>query len=76
MNAFARFMASAAGRMIRVVAGAGLIAWGLIGMGDTGGYVLAGIGVLPILTGLLNICLVGPLFGAPLSGAKARAVTG
>lgn len=76
MKTFVSFMGSAAGRLIRIVAGAGLIAWGLIGMGDTNGYIVAGIGMLPLLTGLLNICVVGPLLGEPLSGAKARSAVG
>ena len=72
MKSFVRFMASAAGRILRIVAGAGLIAWGLLGVGGNDGYILAAIGALPMLTGLLNVCAVGPLFGAPLSGSKAR----
>jgi len=73
MNLFVKFMGSTAGRAIRVFAGTGLIAYGLMGVGGSNGYILAGIGVLPILTGLFNICIIGPLLGEPLSGAKARA---
>lgn len=74
MKAFVRFMGSAAGRLLRIVTGGGVIAWGLLGIGGSDGNLVAAIGALPVLTGLLNICVVGPLFGAPLSGAKARAV--
>ena len=73
MNSFASFMGSAAGRVIRIVAGAALIAWGLMGIGGTNGYIVAGIGLVPIFTGLMNICLIAPFIGSPLSGAKARA---
>jgi len=31
--------------------------------------VLAVVGIAPIVTGLLNICLLGPLLGAPMRGA-------
>jgi len=73
MKKFVSFMASAAGRALRVVAGAALIAWGLLGMGGSNGYIVAAIGVLPILTGLLNICVIAPFIGGPLNGSKARA---
>ena len=70
MNIFVKFMASPIGRIIRIVAGVGLIAWGLMAVGGTTGNILAGIGVLPLLTGTFNICAIGPLLGAPLSGSK------
>lgn len=38
-------------RVVRIVAGIALIAWALMG-----GPVWAWIGVLPLATGLLNIC--------------------
>lgn len=71
MNGFTKLMASPFGRIARVVAGVGIIAWGLVGIGDTNGMIVAAVGVLPILTGLLNICVVAPLMGDPLSGAKS-----
>lgn len=73
MNVFIRFMASPAGRILRIVAGGGIVAWGLLVTGGDTGKIIAGIGVLPILTGALNICVVGPLMGGPLNGNKARA---
>jgi len=72
MKAFVQFMASTAGRALRVVAGLGLIAFGLLGMEDSSGYITAAVGVVPLLTGLLDICVFGPLFGCPLSGNKVR----
>jgi hypothetical protein len=76
MNGFFRFMASAAGRIIRIVAGIGLIAWGLVGMGGDNGYILAAVGVVPLLTGTVDICLFAPLLGKPLKGSVARAENG
>ncbi len=70
---FARFMSSFPGRALRVIAGLVLIALGLGLVGGTGGIVLAVVGLLPIATGLLNVCLLGPLFGAPLSGREIPA---
>lgn len=73
MNPLITFMASTAGRGIRIVAGGGIIAWGLIGShADTNtGLIIAALGALPVFTGLLNICVIGPLLGGPVSGSKA-----
>lgn len=68
---FARFMASGAGRGARVVAGVALIAVGIV-VGGAGGIVIAIVGVVPLATGLLNICLFAPLFHGPLRGRQAR----
>ncbi len=72
MNPFVTFMASATGRIVRVVAGILLIAWGLLGIGGTGGIIVAIIGALPLVAGLFDFCVFAPLFGAPLSGQKIR----
>ncbi|MGD9794848.1 MAG: YgaP-like transmembrane domain [Acidimicrobiia bacterium] len=64
---FARFMAGPIGRGARVLVGVVMIAVGLV-VGSTGGYVLAAIGVLPLVAGVANICVLGPLMKAPLSG--------
>ncbi len=73
MNPFVSFMASAAGRIVRVVAGIALIAWGLMGLGGTTGIIVAIVGALPLVAGLFDFCVFAPLFGAPLSGPKIRA---
>lgn len=69
---FSQFMASPTGRIIRVVAGAILIATG-IAMKSTGGYVVAVIGALPLVAGLLDVCIFAPLFGMPFTGKAIRA---
>lgn len=73
MNPFVTFMASPAGRIVRIVAGIALIVWGLMGIGSTTGVVVAIVGLVPLLAGLLDFCVFAPLFGAPLSGPKIRA---
>ena len=72
MNPFIKFMASASGRLVRIVAGAALIAWGLIGLGGMTGIVVAVVGAVPLLAGVFDFCVFAPLFGAPLSGPKIR----
>jgi len=73
MNPFISFMASTTGRIVRVLAGLALIAWGLLGLGGTTGIIVAVIGALPLLAGLFDFCAFAPLFGNPLSGKKIRA---
>jgi hypothetical protein len=73
MNPFVKFMASTTGRIVRIVAGIALIAWGVLGLGGTVGIIVAVIGAVPLLAGVFDFCVFAPLFGAPLSGPKIRA---
>lgn len=68
MQAFVGFMASTAGRVARIVAGVVLIVLGLVGNAP----VVAVIGIVPILAGVLDFCLLAPVFGQPFSGPKIR----
>jgi hypothetical protein len=73
MNPFVTFMASSAGRITRIVAGAILIAIGLLWLNGTAGIIVAIIGLVPLTAGVFDFCVFAPLFGAPLSGPKIRA---
>ena len=73
MNPFCTFMASAAGRIVRVVAGVALIAWGVMGLGGATGIIVAVVGAVPLLAGLFDFCVFAPIFGCPTSGPKIRA---
>jgi len=66
-----KFMASTAGRAVRVIAGIALIVAGALLGG--GWWALAVVGVMPLATGILDVCLINVLFGQPLSGRVARA---
>jgi hypothetical protein len=52
-------------RIIRILAGLALIAWALLG-----GPVWAWIGVVPLVTGLLNFCPAYSLLGMNTCGIK------
>lgn len=65
---FAAFMATGFGRGIRILAGIILIIIGVL-YGGVGGWIVGLIGIVPIFVGIANICVVGPLFGAPLRGS-------
>ncbi|GAC1445536.1 MAG: hypothetical protein NVS3B26_21150 [Mycobacteriales bacterium] len=67
---FIAFMASQAGRVLRIVVGLVLIAVG-IALGG-GWYALAAVGLLPLAAGAFDFCLLSPLFRLPLSGQGSR----
>ena len=70
---FGKFMASTLGRAVRIIAGVALIVIGLAA-GGTGGIVLAIVGLVPLVAGSVDICLISALlFGTPLQGDKIRA---
>jgi len=73
MNPFISFLASSTGRIVRIVAGIILVAWGWFGLAGTIGAIMAFIGFVPLLAGIFDFCVFAPLFGAPLSGPKIRA---
>jgi hypothetical protein len=70
--ALINFMASFTGRMVRVAVGTVLMAVGLLGLDGTAGIIVAVIGLVPLLAGTLDVCVLAPLFGAPLSGRRIR----
>ena len=62
-----RFVQTSVGRSIRAVLGVALIAAGVV-LGD-GWLALAVIGLVPLIAGSAGLCLVAPLFHAPIRGA-------
>lgn len=67
----AAWMATPFGRGARVLLGAILIGAGARIEG-TVGIALALVGLVPIAAGVLDVCLVAPVLGAPFMGANAR----
>jgi DUF2892 family protein len=68
-SGFARFMASPAGRLVRIVAGIALIAWGLPRRAAAAGIVGIALGIVMVLAGALNYCAISALLGGPLRGS-------
>ncbi len=62
MNSFVTFMSNT-GRVTRAVAGIALIVIGAL-IGSTG-WILAVVGLGPLLAGVFEFCLFAPLFRAP-----------
>jgi hypothetical protein len=70
---FAGFMSSGIGRVLRIVVGAVLIYLGWVTIGGTIGIIVAIIGLVPLLAGLFDFCLIGRLFlGTPFKGSDVR----
>ncbi len=72
MKGFFDFVAGPAGRLIRIVAGLALIIIGLWLVGGAGGWILAIVGLAPLLAGVFDFCIFAPLFGLPFVGPRLR----
>ncbi len=67
-----KFLASETGRWVRIVAGIVLVAVGLLVVQNTGGIILAVVGLVPLVAGLVDVCVFAPLFGLSFSGKAIR----
>jgi hypothetical protein len=65
------WIASRTGRWTRMVTGASLVVGGLV-KGSGPGQVLALVGLVPLIEGAFDLCVLGPFFGLPLKGAAIR----
>ena len=70
-SGFARFMASPAGRLLRIVAGVAIIFLGWSLHSATGTIVML-VGLVPIAAGVFDFCLIAPLINAPFWGRQSR----
>jgi hypothetical protein len=68
-----RFINSPAGRIFRLVAGAGFLAVGYVYRDHTLGVLSMVWSIFPLSAGAFDLCFVSALLGGPLSGAKIRA---
>lgn len=71
-SGFARFVNSPAGRIARLVVGVGLIGWGYTQLTTGTGLVLIVVGLVPLVAGAFDLCLISALLGGPISGARIR----
>jgi hypothetical protein len=68
-------------RIARAVLGVALILGGLLAVGGTGGYIMAGIGLVPLITGLMSWCPIyaifrtGTVVGSTESGTGRRSLS-
>lgn len=69
---FGAFMAGWFGRTIRIAAGLALIGVGLFLVKGARGAFLALIGLVPLLAGAFDVCVLAPLLQLPFKGADVR----
>ena len=62
---FVKFMSSMTGRALRIVAGVVMVLVGLFAVQGIWVPILAIVGLVMLLAGLLNFCLIAPIFKAP-----------
>jgi len=67
-----KFLGSEAGRILRGLAGLVLIALAIWAVSGTWQWVLLIIGLVPLAAGLLDFCLIAPLFNLPFLGDRLR----
>lgn len=71
-SAFARFINTPTGRVVRVVAGLACIAWGYSQRETAAGLAVMLIGFVPLAAGAFNLCLISALLGGPIRGDRVR----
>lgn len=71
-SGFARFINSPAGRWTRIAAGVVLVALGYTQRATGVGIVLMILGLVPLVAGSFDWCLISALLGGPISGAALR----
>jgi hypothetical protein len=71
-SGFARFINSPAGRVFRLVVGAGFLVVGYLFRDQTLGVISMVFSVLPLSAGAFDLCYVSAILCCPLSGAKIR----
>jgi hypothetical protein len=68
------FFASNAGRLTRVIVGIVLVVVGAVIGGA--GWIIAVVGLVPLLAGALDVCVLAPLMGKAFSGKEFRSQSG
>ena len=71
-SGLSKFLNSSAGRVFRLVAGAGFIALGYFYRGHALGVLSIVWGALAMSAGAFDICFFSAALGGPLSGTKIR----
>jgi hypothetical protein len=72
MKSLLMFMSSKNGRIARIVVGALLLVLGFAVVDIPWGYLVMAIGVIPLVAGLLDKCLLAAAFGYPINGPDLR----
>ena len=71
-SGFSRFINSRAGRIFRLVAGAGFLVVGYLNRDHALGVLSMAWSILPLSAGALDMCFISAVLGGPLSGRTIR----
>jgi len=74
-SGFSKFLNSMAGRIFRLVAGAGFLVVGYLYRDHLLGVLSIAWSILPLSAGAFDICYISAALGGPLTGAKIRRST-
>lgn len=66
------FLASSAGRLLRIIAGIAIILIGYLWVDEPWKYVLEAVGLVPLAAGVFDFCVLAPLMGRPFWGREIR----
>ncbi|MHB8362108.1 MAG: YgaP-like transmembrane domain [Patescibacteria group bacterium] len=69
---FAKFMSTPTGRWLRIIVGLILILLGMLAVHGKKGIVVAIIGLILLLAGIFNFCVLAPLFGGHFKGSDNK----
>jgi hypothetical protein len=73
-SAFSHWINSPAGRVFRLVAGAGFLAVGLANREHPLGLASLAWSVLPLSAAAFDVCYISAALGGPLTGSRIRAL--
>mgnify|MGYP000885611558 CR=1 FL=1 len=71
MKNFVDFASGKNGRTVRIVVGAVLVLWAVMGLAQTTQWVVGVLGVVLILSGVLKLCVLNLLVGRPITACPA-----
>lgn len=71
-SGFSKFLNKPAGRILRLAAGIGFLAFGFTHRKHASGVASLVWGLLPFSAGALDVCYISAALGGPLSGKKIR----
>ena len=66
------FLASSAGRLLRIIAGIAIILIGYLWVDAPWKYVFEAVGLVPLAAGVFDFCVLAPLMGKPFWGKEIR----
>lgn len=72
MKRFVDFASGKTGRTLRIVTGAVFVLWAIMSLGGAWQWVVGGIGVLLVLSGVMKLCIFNLLVGRPLNACPAE----